>query len=125
MIIDGTDLSEYEFPEGFNFIILEQVIEHVENWEEVLKRAEEKAGGLIVATPNGAVVEHEDKHELHDQMAHVVWLTPEQFEEKDYLVTRYSLTGKVNDTIVASKVCNTVLEDPDGVHESREAASKS
>jgi hypothetical protein len=124
MIIDGTDLSTYEFPHGYNFIVLEQVIEHVDNWQEVLERAEAVAGAIVVATPNQQVVPEHEKHDFPHQMAHVVWLKPEDFTERGYSVSTYSLTGSPDDTIVASKVCHTVKE-ADGVYGDRTITSLS
>jgi len=104
MIIDGTDLETYVVPEGFDFIVLEQVIEHIHRWEELLVECEAKCFGVVVATPNGKVVADHDKADFPGQMAHVVWLTVDDFEQRGYGVSTHMLTGHEDDTILAVKI---------------------
>lgn len=107
MIIDGTDLADWEPPLGFDFIVLEQVIEHLDNWQELVKKCMEVAGAVVVATPNGPVVGHGDKHDFAHQMAHKVWLTPEDLHEVGFTTQLHNFTGQPNDTIIGYTVCRT------------------
>jgi hypothetical protein len=104
MIIDGTDLNEYEVPNGYDFIVLEQVIEHLPEWQDMLDRCESTGAVVVVATPNGEVVPDHDKHDMHYQMAHVDWIAPGTLEGLGYEVTLKEFTGAgAGDTIIASK----------------------
>jgi hypothetical protein len=104
LIIDGTDLNDYVVPNGYDFIVLEQVIEHLTDWEDMLDRCEATGAVVIIATPNGQVVPDHDKHDMMGQMKHVAWITPEQIEGLGYAVTLKEFTGAgAGDTIIASK----------------------
>jgi len=105
MTIDGTDLEDYEVPDGFNFIVAEQVIEHVLEWEKLLDKIEAKNCGVVIITPNKLAVGEHDKEDLPHQMAHVSLLTPDDLEQRGYKVSTCSLAGRVDDTIVATKLC--------------------
>lgn len=111
MTIDGTNLEDYEIPDGFNFIVAEQVIEHVLEWEKLLDKIEAKNCGVVIVTPNKLEVGEHDKEGLPHQMAHVSLLTPDDLEQRGYKVYTCSLTGRVDDTIVATKLCSVGEEN--------------
>jgi glycosyltransferase involved in cell wall biosynthesis len=104
LIIDGTDLRTYVPPNGYEFIVLEQVVEHLPHWKELVLLCEMTGAVVVIATPNGLVVPDHDKHDMEGQMAHVVWITPEELEGLGYEVTLKQFTGwGQGDTIIASK----------------------
>jgi glycosyltransferase involved in cell wall biosynthesis len=104
LIIDGTDLQNFIPPSGYEFIILEQVIEHIPYWYDFLRQCEATGAVVIVATPNGQVVPEHDKHDMARQMAHVAWISPGELEAMGYDVTLKQFTGHGDgDTIIASK----------------------
>lgn len=104
LIIDGTDLRDYNVPFGYEFIVAEQVIEHLEDWKDFLVKCELTGAVVVLATPNGAVVTDHEKHDMEGQMAHVAWITPEDLMALGYSVTLKEFTGQgVGDTIIASK----------------------
>jgi glycosyltransferase involved in cell wall biosynthesis len=123
MVIDGTDLQSYVPSAGFEFIVAQQVIEHLKNWSRALALWEKRCGGLVITTPNAEVVPKNEKHEFPGQMAHVAWLTPDNFNERGYATELATLTGRPQDTIVAWKLVNSTEGSAQNVHTDIQAAA--
>lgn len=102
MMIDGTNLENYRVPDGYDFVVIEQTIEHLDNPWWLLGEVKRKAAvGIVITTPNGQVVPSDEKADYPHQMAHKVWLTPEDFHSQGFETTLAALTGRPNDTIIA------------------------
>jgi glycosyltransferase involved in cell wall biosynthesis len=105
LLIDGTDLNDYEVPEGFEYIVIQQTLEHVEEPWMLLKQCEHITGAVVITTPNRDIVGVGEKEDYPHQMAHKHWFSPEDFKGRGYEVELLTMTGRPDDTILATKAC--------------------